>query len=106
MFEDIYPGAKTHLLLIPKRHIRSVKQLQKTDITLITHMKEIAIKYMKEQHQAEGPEQVLFGFHVPLFTTVHHLHPHMEGELNTSEVTHHVVRMRVKDDSGTGTFVV
>lgn len=34
-FHDISPKAKTHLLIIPKRHIQTLKNLTKSDILLM-----------------------------------------------------------------------
>jgi histidine triad (HIT) family protein len=37
-FHDIYPKAKTHFLVIPKKHIESLAQLSADDQALMGHM--------------------------------------------------------------------
>ncbi len=38
VFPDLHPKAKTHLLIVPKRHINSLLELSQSDNNLITHM--------------------------------------------------------------------
>jgi histidine triad (HIT) family protein len=37
-FEDINPQAPTHLLIVPKKHIRDIHSIKKTDRELIGHI--------------------------------------------------------------------
>ena len=38
IFPDINPAAKTHLLIVPKKHISSIAELETQDEALIGHM--------------------------------------------------------------------
>lgn len=38
VFRDIKPKAKTHLLIVPKRHVDSVATMDESDESLIGHM--------------------------------------------------------------------
>ena len=48
VINDINPKAKTHLLIIPKKEIKTINDLEKEDSELISHMffvaKDIALK--------------------------------------------------------------
>lgn len=48
VFKDIYPKAPVHLLIVPKKHIRSINELSETDREIVSEMiltaKEIAKK--------------------------------------------------------------
>ena len=78
LFEDISPMAKHHFLCIPKEHIININSLTKEHIPMLEQMKEMAIKYLTETFQNEGvtKEIIKFGFHVPPFTSIPHLHMH------------------------------
>lgn len=41
-FHDINPRAKTHLLIIPKRHIKTAKEIEKADEAALGRMLKIA----------------------------------------------------------------
>ena len=38
VFEDIDPQAPVHLLLVPKKHIATLLDLQKEDLALVSHI--------------------------------------------------------------------
>lgn len=38
VFKDIYPKAKIHLLIVPKKHIPTLKEVSSTDQDLLGHM--------------------------------------------------------------------
>jgi galactose-1-phosphate uridylyltransferase len=48
VFTDIYPKANVHLLVIPKRHIKNLFHLKKSDASLLKYMKEIGKKLVKD----------------------------------------------------------
>ncbi|KAG0328043.1 hypothetical protein BG004_002629 [Podila humilis] len=76
-FNDINPGAETHILIVPVEHIDSVKTLQAKDYDLLERMRAKAIEFLVEQ--GHDPEASKLGFHVPPFNTVGHLHLHVLG---------------------------
>lgn len=52
-FNDINPKARVHVLIIPKSHIESVKQLEKKDGELVGKMF-LAAKNIAEEKKLEG----------------------------------------------------
>ena len=73
VIRDIAPKSTTHWLLIPKQHHANIKTLTKADLELVKRMKERAEMLFKEHGKVNG----VFGFHVPPFTSIDHLHLHM-----------------------------
>jgi len=78
VFRDIQPKASVHLLLIPKKHISSLMELNRGDDALMAHM----MALLPELARAEGLEQ---GFRTIIYTgkgggqEVFHLHMHLLG---------------------------
>lgn len=81
-FHDIAPWAPVHFLMIPKRHIASMAQLETTDADLMGKIMTLAPKLALEQGCRPYPEG---GFRVIVNTgddggqEVHHLHVHVMG---------------------------
>ncbi|KAI8909076.1 HIT-like domain-containing protein, partial [Gorgonomyces haynaldii] len=48
-FKDKYPASDTHLLLIPREHIRDAKHLTKSDIPMIQKMIAIGEQLAQER---------------------------------------------------------
>jgi histidine triad (HIT) family protein len=48
VIEDINPKAKIHVLIIPKKEIATINDLQKEDSSLIAHMFFVAQKVSKD----------------------------------------------------------
>lgn len=77
-FRDINPVAPTHILVIPKKHIPSLAQLEPEDSTLMGELV-LAVQKLAEQ---EGLNE---GFRMVVNTgthggqTVQHLHFHLLG---------------------------
>ena len=92
-FRDIRPDAEIHIQLIPKRHITNVNSLTSADGDFIYSLWRKGREIIKE---ALGPDRqslfarAKFGFHVPPFNSVHHLHLHcMAGRFTfASHFTH------------------
>lgn len=57
-FLDINPKAKIHVLIIPKKHIESVKHLEKIDKELVGELLFVAQKIAKEKN-LEGYKLVI-----------------------------------------------
>ena len=49
-FNDINPKAKTHILIVPKKHIESVKHLEEADKELIGELFLVAKKIAEEKN--------------------------------------------------------
>jgi diadenosine tetraphosphate (Ap4A) HIT family hydrolase len=76
LFEDISPIAYVHLQCIPKRHIVNINELTIHELGLLNEMKQIAMEYIISHYYDINENDIIFGFHVPPFYSVKHLHMH------------------------------
>lgn len=74
-FWDRDPASTYHFLVVPKDHIRSIKNLDGTHVRFLEEMKMVADELISQN----GGGRWIVGFHVPPFTSVHHLHLHVLG---------------------------
>jgi len=78
-FKDINPRALVHLLIVSKKHIKSINELEKQDKDLIAQMifsaKELAVK----QNVAKSGYRLTFCVGRGGGQTVDHLHLHLIG---------------------------
>ncbi|HUK47207.1 MAG TPA: HIT domain-containing protein, partial [Terriglobales bacterium] len=58
-FEDIDPKAPTHVLIVPKKHIRGLKEAQAEEAEIIGHCHLTAAKIAKERKIEDGYRTVL-----------------------------------------------
>ncbi|KAK9855118.1 hypothetical protein WJX84_012214 [Apatococcus fuscideae] len=72
-FGDRTPAAKEHLLVIPKRHIPTVKSLTGDDYSLVQSMAQAGQNLIRTRAPGCGEK---YGFHVPPFNSIDHLHLH------------------------------
>jgi len=77
VFKNYRPMASTHLLVIPREHIDSVKSLGREDAELVRAMRGAGNEALTLLNVR--PDQRLFGFHIPPATSVAHLHLHCFG---------------------------
>ena len=81
-FHDINPAAPVHFLMIPKKHIASMAQVQAEDAALLGRMMALAPRLALEQGCNPYPDG---GFRIVVNTgaeggqEVHHLHLHVMG---------------------------
>ena len=77
-FRDRSPRAPLHGLVIPKRHIRGVRDLSPDDLNTVVEMKQMALSVIKkEQSEAYSEEDYILCFHIAPFNSVDHLHLHV-----------------------------
>jgi histidine triad (HIT) family protein len=76
-FRDIHPIARTHILVIPNRHIASVNELEETDDILVGHMVMVAKKLAAQEGVAENGYRLMINTGVHGGQTVQHLHLHL-----------------------------
>ena len=89
VFRDWKPAATQHVLVIPKKHISSARALTGTeDAGLAKRMLDLGRRVIGENAAAEtsdkkennnsdaGDVKTRFGFHLPPFNSVDHLHMH------------------------------
>lgn len=75
-FNDVNPQAPVHLLFIPKKHIKSIDQLEEKDIDLIGHIY-YAISRLSEELGLEKGYRVVVNTGQDGGQTVGHLHFHL-----------------------------
>ncbi|KAI9338422.1 HIT-like domain-containing protein [Pilaira anomala] len=79
-FQDRSPSAQLHLLVIPKSHIRTVKDLDGGDVPLLHEMINLGKTLLKEQgFNPDDDSQIRLGFHIPPFNSINHIHLHVIG---------------------------
>lgn len=79
VFKDINPAAPVHLLLVPKKHIRSINDIQKEDGPIISDLFMIAKKMAKEQGINESGYKLLFNVEKGGGQEIFHIHLHLIG---------------------------
>jgi histidine triad (HIT) family protein len=78
-FRDINPQAPTHVLLIPKRHIATLNDLQAEDAELIGRLYLAAKQVAADEGIAEAGYRTLFNCNRAGGQEVYHLHLHLLG---------------------------
>lgn len=79
VFRDINPHAPVHLLVVPKRHIRSINDLTGADDAILAEMITIARQMaVKEAVDASG-YKLLFNVEKGGGQVIFHLHLHLIG---------------------------
>lgn len=74
-FRDLHPQAPLHVLIIPKRHIGGLNELD--DTTLGGHLLQTAAKIAEQQGYAESGYRTIFNCNDDGGQTVPHLHLHL-----------------------------
>lgn len=76
-FNDIDPKAPHHLLVIPKRHITTLNDLEAGDEALVGRLQVTAAKLAKELGFAEAGYRVVMNCNEDGGQTVWHIHMHV-----------------------------
>lgn len=79
VFKDINPAAPVHLLLVPKKHIRSMNDLKAEDEKIISGLFMIARDMAKEQGVNESGYKLLFNVEKGGGQVIFHIHLHLIG---------------------------
>lgn len=79
VFEDIDPQAPQHLLIVPKKHIRTTLNLTPDDNELIGHIYQVAGKVARDSGFADDGFRVVNNCNVAGGQMVWHLHFHLLG---------------------------
>jgi histidine triad (HIT) family protein len=77
-FHDINPQAPTHVLIIPRKEIRTLDDATIADQALLGHLMLVAVKLAKELGLAKG-YRVVVNCNADGGQTVPHLHVHLLG---------------------------
>jgi histidine triad (HIT) family protein len=78
-FRDSHPVAPTHILIVPKRHIDSLNDIQPQDEALVGHMFLVARRLAKEEGIAESGYRTILNTGAHGGQTIFHLHLHLIG---------------------------
>jgi diadenosine tetraphosphate (Ap4A) HIT family hydrolase len=78
-FKDIGPKAPVHVLIIPRKHIAGVLNLEPSDGAVIGHIFEVAARLAKEQGIAGTGFRVVVNSGADAGQSVFHLHYHLLG---------------------------
>jgi len=78
-FDDIHPKAPVHKLIIPRKHIATVNDLDPKDNELIGHMTQIAKKLAKDFKVDQSGYRILMNCNKNAGQEVFHLHMHLLG---------------------------
>lgn len=78
-FRDINPQAPVHILLIPKRHISTLNDLQPEDAELIGKLSLAAAKVAEQEGIAEPGYRTLMNCNEEGGQVVFHIHMHLMG---------------------------
>ncbi len=78
-FQDIQPQAPTHILVIPKKHLRSVMDLSVAYAELINRVFAAIRAVAKEQGVSETGFRLVTNTEADAGQVVHHLHFHVLG---------------------------
>ncbi|VDB86653.1 unnamed protein product [Peniophora sp. CBMAI 1063] len=77
VLNDRSPAALHHMLVIPRKHVVSIKALNASDAGMLRDMERIGTERLDVLDVPQG--QRLMGFHIPPFNSVDHLHLHVFG---------------------------
>jgi len=78
-FRDLNPQAPTHFLVIPKKHISTINDLQSEDAELVGKLYLAAKQVAKDEGIAESGYRAVMNCNAGAGQTVFHIHLHVLG---------------------------
>jgi len=78
-FRDINPHAPTHVLIIPKKHIEKISDLNEEDEGLVGKMVLVAKKIAEDEGISESGFRLVFNNNKDAGQEVFHIHLHLLG---------------------------
>ncbi|MBW2569647.1 MAG: histidine triad nucleotide-binding protein [Deltaproteobacteria bacterium] len=82
VFKDINPQAPVHLLIVPKKHIRSINDLTEEDEKIVSEIIMTGKDMAKKEGISESGYKLLFNVEKGGGQVVFHLHLHLFGGWN------------------------
>jgi histidine triad (HIT) family protein len=79
VFKDINPAAPIHLLIVPKKHIRSVNDLTAADQPILSEMVMVAKEMAVEQGVDKSGYRIFINVERGGGQVIFHLHMHLIG---------------------------
>ncbi len=77
-FEDVNPQAPTHVLIVPKKHLRGLKEAQSEDAEILGYCQLVAAKIARQRNIEDGYRTV-YNVGPGAGQSVFHLHLHLLG---------------------------
>ena len=78
-FRDIDPKAPTHILIIPKKHIETLNEINENDQDLLGELLLMAKKIAKDEGIDASGYRTVFNCNADSGQTVFHIHMHLLG---------------------------
>lgn len=78
-FNDISPQAPVHQLIIPKKHISTLNDIDNADVATVGRLQFTAATLAKQQGFAEQGYRVVMNCNEMGGQTVYHIHMHLMG---------------------------
>jgi len=78
-FNDINPQAPTHILVIPKKHIRSLVESDDSDKELLGHLTQVARNIANEKDLSGKGFRLVLNSGLEAGQSVWHIHFHLMG---------------------------
>lgn len=78
-FNDLNPQAPTHQLVIPKKHIATLNDIEADDLAVVGRLQFTAAQLAKQQGFAEDGYRVVMNCNDMGGQTVYHIHMHLLG---------------------------
>jgi histidine triad (HIT) family protein len=79
VFRDINPHAPVHILIVPKKHIRSINDLTENNREIISHMIMVGKDMAKKESVNLSGYKLLFNVERGGGQVIFHLHLHLIG---------------------------
>ena len=79
VFKDINPHAPVHILIVPKKHIRSINDLTENDREIISRMIMVGKDIAKQESVHSSGYKLLFNVEKGGGQVIFHLHLHLIG---------------------------
>tara|TARA_Y100000590_G_scaffold453596_1_gene598934 strand:+ start:997 stop:1338 length:342 start_codon:yes stop_codon:yes gene_type:complete len=76
-FKDINPISSTHILIVPKKEIPTINDIEKSDRELMGHLLYIAKKIAKKLQIDKNGYRLIFNCNNDGGQTVYHIHMHL-----------------------------
>ena len=78
-FRDINPAAPVHVLIVPNRHIPSVREVEEADEPLLGHLLTVARQLAEEEGIDQSGYRLIINNGPDAHQEVPHLHLHLLG---------------------------
>ncbi len=78
-FRDIHPVAPTHILIVPKKHLASINEVELQDELLVGHLFTVARKLAEQEKIQQSGYRLILNTGPDAGQEVFHLHLHLLG---------------------------